>query len=61
VWNGVTFEFTTMIRLGTGPGPFVVTGNLKEEGTNRASLESTVATSRVPFAEFSGTPNQEKP
>jgi len=61
VWIGNAFKFTTMIRLGTGPGPFIVAGDLKGDGTIRGSLESTVATSRVPFAEFSGTPNQENP
>jgi hypothetical protein len=56
-WNGNAFEFSTMIRLGTGPGPFRVTGNIKDDGSIHGSLESTVATSRAPFGEFTGPSN----
>jgi hypothetical protein len=54
-WDGNSYEFTTSLRLGTGPGPFSVKGTVQDDGTIRGSLESTVATSRVPFREFSGS------
>jgi hypothetical protein len=56
-WNGNTFQFSTMIRLGTGPGPFLVTGNVKDDGSIQGAVETTTPTSRVPFREFSGLGN----
>jgi hypothetical protein len=56
-WSGSAFQFSTMIRLGTGPGPFRVAGTVKDDGSIHGSLETTVATSRVPFAEFTGSRN----
>jgi hypothetical protein len=56
-WNGDAFEFSSILRLGTGPGPFKVTGNLTADGSVKGSLETTVPTSRVPFNDFSGKHN----
>jgi hypothetical protein len=56
-WTGNAFQFSTSLRLGTGPGPFQVNGTIGEGGAIRGSLETLSSTSRVPFREFSGTPN----
>jgi len=53
-WNGRDFQFTSVLRLGTGPGPFRVTGSVVEGGSIRGSLETTTPTSRVPFETFTG-------
>ncbi len=56
-WTGNAFQFSTSLRLGTGPGPFRVNGTIGEDGSIRGSLETLTSTSGVPFREFSGTPN----
>ena len=56
-WNGNAFQFSTMIRLGTGPGPFQITGEITAEGSIHGSLKALSPTSRVPFDEFSGKRN----
>jgi hypothetical protein len=61
VWTGNAFKFTTAIRLGAGSVPLSVTGEVKEDGTIGGSVDSAAANSRVPFGQFSGTSNQEKP
>jgi hypothetical protein len=57
-WNGASFDFSTPLRLGTGPGPFRVTGSITEDGSVRGSLETLSSASRVPFNEFSGKSNK---
>jgi hypothetical protein len=52
-WNGSEFQFSTMIRLGTGPGPFQASGNVMEDGSIHGSLQTLSPTSRVPFSDFS--------
>ena len=54
-WTGNAFKFSTSLRLGTGPGPFQVNGEIGEDGSIHGSLETLSSTSRVPFREFSGT------
>ena len=56
-WNGRAFQFSTPLRLGTGPGPFQVNGNVTENGSISGSLQTLSSTSRVPFSEFSGKRN----
>jgi hypothetical protein len=56
-WNGSAFQFSTSLRLGTGPGPFQITGNVEEDGSIHGSLQTLSNTSRVPFSEFSGAHN----
>jgi hypothetical protein len=52
-WNGKAFDFSAALRLGTGPGPFHVTGTV-DDGSIHGSLETLSAASRVPFSEFTG-------
>ncbi len=53
-WNGNAFQFSTMLRLGSGPGPFAIKGSISNGGSIQGSLETLSTTSRVPFNEFSG-------
>jgi hypothetical protein len=56
-WNGREFQFSTMLRLGTGPGPFLINGHVADDGSIQGTLQTTSTTSRVPFNEFSGKRN----
>jgi hypothetical protein len=54
-WSGRTFQFTTSLRVGTGPAPFAVHGEVQDDGTIRAKVES-IDSARIPFPDFTGTP-----
>jgi hypothetical protein len=53
VWSGNTFKFTSAY----GASPFGVAGEVKDDGTVRGSLEAITPAGRVPFGEFTGSPN----
>ncbi len=53
-WTGGTFEFSSVLRLGTGPGPYAIKGALQDDGTIHGSVKTIAADGRVPFSEFVG-------
>jgi hypothetical protein len=52
-WTGNAFRFSTSLRVGAGPAPFAVKGELQDDGSICASVEP-INNGRIPFAEFSG-------
>jgi len=53
-WTGSAFQFSTSLRVGMGPAPFAVKGELQSDGTVRGSVEP-IDNGRIPFKEFSGS------
>jgi hypothetical protein len=57
-WNGNAFLFSSMLRLGTGPGPFQISGEVAPDGSIHGSVVKALSPgSRIPFDEFSGKRN----
>jgi len=56
-WTGRAFEFSTSLRVGMGPAPFRVKGEVQDDGGIRAKVEP-IENGRIPFPEFTGTPKR---
>jgi hypothetical protein len=53
-WKDRAFQFTASLRVGTGPAPFTVKGEVQEDGSIRGSVEP-INNGRIPFNEFTGS------
>jgi len=53
-WTGSAYQFSTSLRVGMGPAPFAVKGDVQSDGTVRGSVEP-INNGRIPFKDFSGS------